>query len=489
MNPRTLFDHLVRNYSLSRRDALREVIKLVGVAAAAPLINACGGSSSGALSASDLLPEDVPVDHVVFVMMENRTFDHYFGSLSLVEGRTDVDGLTGTEANALPDGTPVSSFRLSNLCVTDPPHGWSSSRNQFAEGANTGFVTEHFVDVQTPSVASEVMGYHDRAVLPFYYGLADEFTLCQRWFSSVMGPTWPNRYYFHTAQSAGLRSNEILPTAIPSLYDLLDEAGISWRYYFTDLPFVALLALRNEAGNGLRIDFDKLGRYGRNIVPVERFAADAASGNLATVSIVDPSFALADDHPPHHVHLGQAFVSSLVHSLAASPLWEKSLMLLTYDEHGGFFDHVPPPKAADERASDGFDQLGFRVPSMAIGPWVKRGQVSSEVLDHTSPLAFIQWRWGLPSLTQRDAAANRLLDVFDLARLASRKPRAAPTLPEVVVDRSQFRPYCVIGNLTDLEIAANNGWIPPQWDRRADVDRTLEGMIRGLARFGAGGIR
>ncbi len=488
MNPRTLFDHLVRNYALSRREALREVVKLAGLAAAAPLLEACGDSSP-VLTAADLTPEDVPIDHVVFVMMENRTFDHYFGSLSLAEGRGDVDGLQGDESNALPDGTPVAPFRLTDLCVADPPHGWTSSRNQFADGANSGFVTEHFDDVQDPTIASQVMGYHDRGLLPFYYGLADEFTLCQRWFASVMGPTWPNRYYFHAAQSAGLRSNGLLPHAVPTIYDLLDAAGITWRYYFTDLPFVALLALNDGDGSGLRIDFKKFQQYGRNIAPVSRFAEDAAAGNLPQVAIVDPSFALADDHPPHHVQLGQGFVSSIFHSLASSPQWEKSLMLLTYDEHGGFFDHVPPPKAADERAADGFDQLGFRVPSMALGPWVKRGYASNEVLDHTSPLAFLEWRWGLPALTQRDAAANRLLDVLDVARIATRKPRSAPTLPEVGVDKSQFRAYCVTGNLTDLEIAANRGWIPPQWDLRSGVERTLETMIRGLARHGAGGIR
>ncbi|MCA9772218.1 MAG: alkaline phosphatase family protein [Myxococcales bacterium] len=482
MNSIDIFERLVRGGHMTRREAMAHIAKIAGLAGVVPVLNACGNDNShhriDAAAEVELKPEDLPIDTIVTVMMENRSFDHYFGSYRLLEGRMDIDGLTGAEMNLTPDATPVGPFDLGEFCISDPPHSWGAGRAQFDGGANDGFVREHFNRTGTFEKARQVMGYHERNQLPFYYGLADEFVLCQNWFCSVLGPTWPNRFYVHAGTSGGTRSNDFPTEAFPSIYDRLNEAGISWKYYYSDLPFLALFV-------------DRIAAYAPNMRPIQEFYDDAAAGTLPNYCFVDPSFALADDHPPHHVQLGQSFVSSVFHALAGSPQWDRSAFFLTYDEWGGFYDHVPPPTTDDDRVSEGFDQLGFRVPSIVAGPYAKRGAVTSGIHDHASILAFLEWFWDLEPLTKRDAAADHLVETFDTARVLAKTPREAPTLPEVIVDESQFRPFCIfeaLGDATDLEIAADKGRIPRVLDRRPYLWDTMATVLTELQRHGKGGL-
>jgi phospholipase C len=172
------------------------------------------------------------------------------------------------------------------------------------------------------------------------------------------------------------------------------------------------------------------------------FFDDAEKGRQQPVTFIDPGFGLNDDHPPHHPVLGQQFLASVYSALAASPHWKNLLLVVTYDENGGFFDHVPPPTAADERADLGFDQLGFRVPTLVAGPYVKQGYVSSEIYDHTSALKHIKNAFGLPPLTMRSEAALDLTDCIDLERLAAGNPSAPISLPEVDIDATMLPPEC-----------------------------------------------
>ncbi|MBZ0254332.1 MAG: phosphoesterase, partial [Candidatus Methylomirabilis sp.] len=356
---------------------------------------------------------------------------------------------------------PVSPFNLNVYCVSDPPHGWGSGRKQLAGGANSGFISEYYPRVGNDLEAARVMGYHDRAQLPFYYGLADEFTLCDQWYCSVMGPTWPNRYYTIAAQSGGRMSNDFLPTSVTTIFDRLTAEGIPWRYYYADVPFLAVFV-------------DKLGEYGPNIKPVDQYYADAAAGTLPNVTFVDPSYILADDHPPHHVQLGQGYVSSVFHALANGPHWSESLFVLTYDEWGGFYDHVAPPASApDERAAEGFNQYGFRVPTVVAGPYVKRGHVSNVLHDHTSVAAYLEWLWNLAPLTERDAAAATLVDALDEARVLALDPRPVPALPDVIFDESTFSAFCIAEFLTALPLAFEQGKLPKEFDRRARIWETM----------------
>lgn len=443
---------------VTRRDALK------GLGATAAL-SACGDDSepSG--------PQAGEITHIVVLMMENRSYDHYLGSRSL-EGLPG-DGLTDSMSNPDADGVSRTVYRESLYCVADPPHGWDSSHLQFDGGTNEGFVREYQAD-QGAEIPPHVMGYFTREDLPVTHALADAYTSCDRWFSSVMGPTWPNRFYLHTGQSAGLKSNESPADLIPTIYDRLDDKGVAWEYYFTDLPFLLLLG-------------------GKHIKPAAPgFFEAAEAGTLPPVSIVDPGFGLNDDHPPHHPQLGQQFIASIYQALATSPLWEKVLLVVTYDEHGGFFDHVAPPKVADDRAAEGFDQLGFRVPTLLIGPYVKQGHVSSVQYDHTSVLKHIETMFDLEPLTARDAAASDLSDALDMDRLARGDASPPVTLPAIELDESEIDDACktkVRSRKTDLEIHADRGGIPPIHDLRWRRHETALYIGDFLAKHGLGGVR
>ncbi|MEC9465587.1 MAG: alkaline phosphatase family protein, partial [Myxococcota bacterium] len=353
---------------------------------------------------------------VVVVMMENRSFDHYLGSLSLTEGRTDIDGLTAEMQNPSPDGSPVFVYREDLACFGDPPHSWNSSHAQFNSGANNGFVKEYHSHGGGDG-AHRAMCYLERDQLPVLYSLADQFTVCDQWYSSVMGPTWPNRFYSHGAQSSGEKFNNVDGDySFETIYHRLYEAGYDYAAYYNNISFMMLLT-----------DMPGRGRF-RGF---EEFHEDALAGKLPNYSVVEPHYGRNCDHPPVHPMAGQLFLASVLDSLSKSPQWERSLVIITYDEHGGFFDHVPPPRANDNFASEGFDQLGFRVPSLVVGPYVKERYASHMVYDHSSILAFLEKLWDLSPLTERDRAANDLFDALDMERIATKTPRPAPTIPVV----------------------------------------------------------
>jgi len=370
------------------------------------------------------------IDHVVVVMMENRSFDHYLGALSLHEG-VAVDGLTEGMSNPGRDGAPVPIHHLDIMCQEDPPHGWSSSHDQFNGGACDGFVTEH-ADGVGDSIGAEAIGYYTRDDLPIHYGLADHFAVPDRWFCSVMSSTWPNRLYGQAGTSGGETGNDLPETEsrafeFKTVYKALEEAGLEWRYYYTDIPFIGLF---NDHWDESRIHL------------IDDFLDDAEAGDLPPFTWVDPGFSVNDDHPPHHVGLGQVFLALVYEALARSPAWERTLLVITYDEHGGFFDHVAPPTVEDEHADEGFDQLGFRVPSLVIGPWVKPG-VDSTVFDHTSVLRYVCDRFGLDPWTTRIATANSIEALLDADRMAAGEPLEAPVLDPFEVPDSEVGSECL----------------------------------------------
>ena len=351
----------------------------------------------GEMTVEELLAN---VDHIVFLMMENRSFDHYFGALALEES-APVTGLTGDESNPDGAGNDISVFPSDYWVVEeDPPHGWNSSRAQWNEGANDGFVTAHLASGATDP--NPVMGYHTREQLPVLHALADEYVLCDQWFASVMGSTWPNRFYAHLGTAGGMMSNDSV-SDIPSIWDQLEDAGISNTYYHSTLAFT--------------ITFGKLD----GVQHVNEFFDACEAGTLPAVSYVDPAFSFEpnvgnDDHPPADIRDGQAFIASVYNALANSPLWDRCLLVITYDEHGGFYDHVSPPSdAVDELAE--FRQLGFRVPSLVIGPHVRRGCVTSTRLDHVSIVSTITRKHGLDPLNDRIDQTNDLSVAIDPVRI------------------------------------------------------------------------
>ncbi len=366
-------------------------------------------------------PEELlsTIDAVVVLMMENRSFDHYLGALASDSGypnRATVTGLSGAESNPAPDGTPVAVFKSTNFTPADPPHGFTAAHAQWNGGMNDGFVRAHAGANQ-----ADVMGYHDRSQLPFYYWLADNFTLCDHWHCSVLGPTWPNRYYLHAASSGGKTDNTPYFTGgPPTIWESLKAAGKTYKNYTA-----SGVAWYTGAFIGRLLQMNPVRQ-------ISEFFADARAGKLPNFSVIDPDFLSNDDHPSHDIRAGQAFAASVYKALAESPQWGRVLFVLTYDENGGFFDHVPPPPATDERVE--FQRLGFRVPAFVIGPTVRRGHLETGLLEHVSVLSTLRTRYRVPALNARMAGTRDLAACIDPAFYKA--PQAPPPgMPTVVMAR------------------------------------------------------
>jgi len=365
------------------------------------------------------------IDTIVVVQMENRSFDHMLGALALEEGRTDVDGLRADMANPDSDGVshPVWPLGARTAVEHDPGHGWGACHAQWNAGANDGFVRdfEGVVGRDGPEVSAahraDVMGYYTRAQLPASYGLADAFTLCTRWHAALLGPTWPNRYYSHCASSGGMKANNGLCFE-PNVYSTLAEAGLSYKCFYASLYFTLTLASLPD----------------KRAEKMDAFFAACEAGTLPNVSVVEPAFFQNDDHPPADVRNGQAFIATVYEALRRSPQWDRMLVLFFYDEHGGFFDHVPPPESrGDARAAEGFDRLGFRIPGLVAGPLVRRGFAFDEVVEHSSVPRLIADVFGLAPVNERARQAGSFEGALDvsLAQGANRPP--PPALPPVIV--------------------------------------------------------
>jgi len=379
--------------------------------------------------------EQIPIDHVLVLMMENRSFDHYFSKLPQA-GQTDVDVAPETFTNPDTDGTAVARYHDTEFCVRDPDHGWDGTHAQYNNGAMDGFVRTN-----NPN-GRRAMGYLDQSDLPFYYSLATTFAIGDRYFCSVLGPTWPNRLYFMSATSFGNASNTFVgadtsTTPVDHIFRRMDEAQLEWRNYsggFRQIAFYPYYGILRAATR-------------RSLRNIDNLMDDLRTGNLPALSIIEPSYGgnggtRVDEHPPGMPQMGSQFVESIVRALMASPAWRRSALFILYDEHGGFADHVPPPEACapdalppvngmGQRLEGAFDRLGIRVPFIVVSPYARRSFVSHTVYDHSSVTRFIEARFGLPAMTARDANATPPMDVFDFSNPPFMTP---PTLATTTVD-------------------------------------------------------
>ncbi len=418
---------MINRRTLTRRELLARLAAGTGAAA---LLARCGvlparcagGTSDLSASAGPL----AAVDHLIVLVMENRSFDTMLGALrgdAAYAGAATVDGLRGNESNPDPAGGGVTVFRQTQAEVLNPKHDWDSARVQFDGGLNDGFVRS----ASGATRYGDVMAFYQREDLPVTYALADQYTVCDRWFASVMGPTWPNRFYLHAATSRGIRGSQpILASNAATIWDHLAEKCRTGKNYFAGaLPWFSMAFVGKSAAGD------------QPMVPsgIEEFFRDAKNGTLPDVAIIDPDFGSSDDHPPTNVRLGQAFIASVVGALGASPQWPRTLFVLLYDEHGGFYDHVPPPAAADDDPA--FRQLGFRVPAIAVGPMVRRSYVDSTLYEHVSVAATLRTRFGIASLGTRMDAANDLAAVIDPAQV---EPLPPPRLPQIGVTARSVPP-------------------------------------------------
>ncbi|HEX4554059.1 MAG TPA: alkaline phosphatase family protein [Xanthobacteraceae bacterium] len=385
-----------------------------------------------------------PIQHVIVLMLENRSFDHMLGGLS--EAIPGLDGVPKAGEPARTNRADGKTYKqidgASRALKYDPKHELAHTLNQLAKG-NSGFVDD-FVRAypgSLPEDRAEIMKYFADGALPALHALAKNFTVCDKWFSSLPGPTWPNRFFVHSGTSLGRVSmpNGILDANLhwydqTTLYDRLDEKKISWQIYYGDVPQSLLLVHQLEPENAFC--------YAK----MPRFFRDAAGDpkDFPQFCFIEPAYyspGATDDHPPHDVLEGEQLIASVYNALRRNDaLWKSSLLVVLYDEHGGFYDHVVPPEtvAPDHHVEEyTFNQLGVRVPAILVSPYVKPG-VLHTVFDHTSLLRYVSDKWDLGPLGARVAAANSFAGALLAAPTAP--DRLAPIVipPPAPPDRVKF---------------------------------------------------
>jgi phospholipase C len=389
------------------------------------------------------------IKHIVVLMMENHSYDNHLGMLR----RAGADGFTlgndgkPVETNPYADGRTQHAFRMPTTCQTigHPSQSWDACHIQRANGRLDGFV----ISASGPVA----MGYWQRDDLPFYYSLASVFPIADRYFCSLLGPTFPNRRYLMAATSMGMINDTVpSPTAYPqngTIFDRLHDVGVPWKDYFSVTSIASQLALFPPL----------LVKYAGNLRPVNEFYEDAHAGTLPGLSLVEPNYGLYSEESPQNIALGERFAAKVINAVMSGPAWESTLLIWCYDEHGGYYDHVDPPQAIPPddippsvnggNAYSGFSRYGFRVPCAVISPWSRPNYVSHNVFDHTSICALVEAKWNLAAMTRRDANAQNMLDMLDLSQPHFKQP---PQLAKPLLEQ----------NLGALEcIVTGPGTIPP----------------------------
>lgn len=426
---------------------------------------------------TDCLPQ---IKHIVVLMMENHSYDNYFGMLS---GRGDGLALnaagspTTSNLNAQGQQIPLAHFLGTRQKPNVPTQSWAATHIQYDNGACDGFIRS--IEETLPGDdAAVAMTYWTETDLPFYYGLARSFPLATRWFSSCLGPTFPNRRFLIAGTAHGLIDDITVgmfdyPEG-GTIFDLLSAHRISWRNYHNvpqwRINFKRVFQARGVnfcriAGAVLASIFPILMKTVQSKVQatadlyplgtlkslnhlrtMSQLFKDIRNGTLPSVSIIDPDFGKWSEENPQDIQNGESFACQVINAVMNGPGWKDTLLIWTYDEHGGYYDHVPPPaapppddvpgKSPGERfwllglilrftpyakqiavVDDGpttYDRLGFRVPAVIVSPYSRPNYVTDTTYDHTSILKLIERKWNLPSLTLRDAAAIDPLEALDL---------------------------------------------------------------------------
>jgi len=354
-------------------------------------------------------PAKSGLDHVVLVMMENRSFDHLLGWLPGADGTQA--GLSYLDENGAEHSTFPLAPDFQGCSYADPDHSYDGARVEWNNGACDGWLRAN--DLWS-------IGYYGQGDLPFLGKAAPAFTACDRFFASIMGPTFPNRFYSLSAVTDRLRDDEV-PVDLPTIFDRFAAKKIPAAYYYGNFPFILLYQ-----------------RYQKISFTYATFFHQCKTGRLPAFSYIDPNFTFTDsgpasgnqgndDHPHADIRAGEYFMSTIYNAVTRSPAWPRTLLVFTFDEWGGFYDHVSPPAGPDVKPE--YQQRGFRIPAVLVSPFARRGHVAHAVYDHTSVLRLLEWRWGLEPLSVRDAQANNLASALDFSHRNLRAPRiSAPKL-------------------------------------------------------------
>jgi phospholipase C len=371
-------------------------------------------------------PRNLPIDTFVIVMMENRSFDHHFGWVPHADGRQA--GLSYTDPNGVSHSTYPLAPDFQGCGHPIPGHLWNQARVQFDNGKCDGFLAQ--------GSGNDVfaIGYYREKDLTFTPQLVHEFTTCDRYFSSLLASTNPNRAYAHAAQSYGQKflvqipgdgAPQFPPTtpglpANTNIEAALARKGLRATTFYSDDNYAAMWGPKNV-------------KYS---APIAEFFERCGRGTLPQLCFVDPRLnsgaeetgTSSDGHPVSDIRTAEAFVSDAVNAFIHSAHWKRGALFYVCDEWGGFFDHVPPPSVPDARRSSDLDndfgQMGFRVPAVVVSPYARRGAVAHTRFGHESILKMVEYRYGLKPLTTRDAKANNIGLAFNFRQ----KPRKAPTL-------------------------------------------------------------
>src|SRR5713226_7738350 len=458
----------------------RELLKLGAATAAAELasfsLHGCGRGSVTSPPVPSACSKLTDIEHVVILIQENRSFDHYFGSYRGVRGFSDPSMAFQQPDPANTTNSPVGKLLPFHLdtsttnaaCTHDITHDWVPQHQSWNNGAMDGFVTSRLPISPNDAVLS--MGYYARADIPYYYAVADAFTICDNYFCSVIGPTDPNRLYTIAASidPAGQNGGPLLQTLVANrssffgkltyttMPEQLQARGISWKVYSSPDQNILNTIFSDNVLSYFKNFQDPTSPLYQNAFgpqfPVD-FLADAVSGNLPKVSWVLASI-VDSDHPPAPSLFGENTLSAIISALTAnSALWAKTVLFVTYDENVGFFDHVAPVTAPPGTPGEyvtapavpdptvvgnppilGPIGLGFRVPMLVISPFSRGGFVSSALFDHTSVLRFLETRFSaeVPNLSAwRRATVGDLTSAFNFRKPDQSVPALPSTLPAI----------------------------------------------------------
>jgi phospholipase C len=428
--------------TISRRQFLSSAALATAGGAAIAGLSGWPDGTRPASAATVLPPPDASgIDHIVVVMMENRSFDHFLGWLPGADGTQA--GLTFVDRYGIPHST-FHQTQYASCGFADPDHSYEGGRIELNNGKCDGWL-------KAGSNDSLAISYYTQPDLAFFGQAAAAYTACDRYFSATMAETYPNRFYQHAAQTDRLH-NSTTTSTLPTIWDSLAAAGLAGKYYFSDVPFTALWGTK----------------YAGISRPFSEFLLDAAAGQLPQVSFIDPRFmdegsgTSSDDHPHADIRAGEAFLNQVYEAVTSSPNWASTLLVINFDEWGGFYDHVAPTTAPDVSTQTAL--RGFRVPALVISPRARRGAVDHTVYDHTSILRAIEWRWNLPALTPRDAAAANIVRALDFGS-APRLRAPKFTVPQVVAAAcpgNTLPAGAEAGEWSDLkELAVTLGWSLP----------------------------
>jgi phospholipase C len=481
----------------------REILAGGAGGAAAMLLAACGANTANRAAAVKPAGSDLgAIDHVVFLMQENRSFDHYYGTYPGVRGFDDhPKGELGSFSQSWPGNSSIAPAgqllpfhldveRTLAECTFDLSHAWTAQHQCWNHGKMDAFVSTHTMpQYEGPTNGVLTMGYYTRQDLPFYYALADAFTLCDGYHCSVLGPTHPNRCFWvsGTNDPEGKAGGPVIVTSSgpsvqwslswPTMPEKLEEAGISWKVYNPPgANYQPSSSVAIDVSNNILLHFKQYSDPASSLYKKaflstfpNDFATDVAKGTLPKVSwIVAPTIPKDhSEHPPAPPALGEWFTHQVLNSLVSNPqVWSKTVLFVSYDENDGFFDHVAPPTPppgtpgeyltsdplpAESGGITGPTGLGFRVPLLVLSPFSRGGYICSDTFDHTSQLRFLETRFGVqvPNLSEwRRKTTGDLTSTLHLGTSQT----SVPALPATSEDDPRIASECQVSQLVEINV-------------------------------------